>query len=69
MEEIATNILELYEIKWAIEDKLEVAKKDLIIYEKYNYVESITWQRKKVQRIKNVLNRVIAAIDEIEEGK
>lgn len=69
MEEIATNILELYEIKWAIEDKLEVAKKDLIIYEKYNYVESITWQRKKVQRIKNVLNRVIAAIDETEEGK
>lgn len=69
MEEIATNILELYEIKWAIEDKLEVAKKDLIIYEKYNYVESITWQRKKVQRIENVLNRVIAAIDETEEGK
>lgn len=70
MKELATSIMELYEIKWGMEDRLEDAKKELKVYEKYEYSkESIEWQRNKIQRIQNVLDKTIAAIQEMEEGK
>lgn len=70
MKELATSIMELYEIKWGMEDRLEDAEKELKVYEKYEYSkESIEWQRNKIQRIQNILNKTIAAIQEMEEGK
>lgn len=70
MKELAKNIMELYEIKWGMEDRLDEAKKELKIYEKYKYrEETIEWQKNKIQRIQHILNRTIAAIQEMEEGK